>query len=80
MKIAVLCGGISTEREISLRTSAKVANALQEKGHEVVMIDVFLGADEVPDFSTAKDFFSIADSIRNRNSEITKEKIRRYPA
>ncbi|MBR2695949.1 MAG: D-alanine--D-alanine ligase [Parasporobacterium sp.] len=78
MKIAVLCGGTSTEREISFRTSAKVANALQQKGHAVVMVDVFFGTDSIPNFSETKDFFAIADSLRSRNSEITKEKIKEY--
>lgn len=34
MKIAVLMGGISSEREISLRTGAAITSALQRKGYE----------------------------------------------
>ena len=56
MKITVLCGGISTEREVSLKTASRVADALQKKGNEVVMIDVFFGASSVPDFSVQRDF------------------------
>ncbi len=78
MKIVVLCGGISTERDISLKTSSKVANALQDKGHEVVMIDVFFGADKVPDFSVKRDFFALAEELRQRKSEITEELIKEY--
>ncbi len=39
MKIAVLMGGISVEREVSLASGAQVARALRESGHEVVAVD-----------------------------------------
>ncbi|MFZ4078851.1 MAG: D-alanine--D-alanine ligase family protein [Microbacteriaceae bacterium] len=39
MTIAVLSGGISHEREISLRTGRRVADALSDRGHSVVMLD-----------------------------------------
>jgi D-alanine-D-alanine ligase len=38
-KIAVLLGGLSAEREISLRTGGAVFNALQQEGYHVVAID-----------------------------------------
>jgi D-alanine-D-alanine ligase len=40
MKIAVLCGGRSAEREVSLRSGAQVQDALRGLGHEVVAVDV----------------------------------------
>ncbi len=43
MKIAVLCGGLSTERDVSLSSGACVARALREKGHKVLLIDMFYG-------------------------------------
>ncbi len=43
MKIVVLAGGISTERDVSLVSGTGVYKALKRKGHEVVLIDVFLG-------------------------------------
>ncbi|EIT86564.1 D-alanine--D-alanine ligase [Fictibacillus macauensis ZFHKF-1] len=39
MKIAVLYGGVSAEREVSLSTGKQMMTALQEKGHEVVGVD-----------------------------------------
>lgn len=45
MKIVVLAGGRSTERNVSLSSGAKVANALRSKGHEVALVDLFLGLD-----------------------------------
>ena len=43
MKVAVLKGGPSLERQVSLRSGARVEDALQRLGHEVAPIDV--GAD-----------------------------------
>lgn len=39
MKILVLGGGISTEREISLRSASAVKTALQIAGHEILIAD-----------------------------------------
>lgn len=39
-KVAVLLGGLSKERDVSLRSGAAVARALRSKGHDVVEIDV----------------------------------------
>ena len=39
-KVAVLKGGISSEREVSLRSGAAVAQGLRDGGHEVVEVDV----------------------------------------
>ncbi len=39
-KVAVLYGGMSEEREVSLRTGAAVCKALETKGYEVIPIDV----------------------------------------
>ena len=40
MKVAVLKGGRSLERTVSLRSGARVEDALQRLGHEVIPIDV----------------------------------------
>ena len=39
-KIAVLCGGLSKEREVSLRSGAAVYQALLQKGYEAIKLDV----------------------------------------
>jgi D-alanine-D-alanine ligase len=39
-RVGVLLGGLSSEREVSLRTGAAVAKALRGLGHDVVEIDV----------------------------------------
>ena len=40
MKITVLCGGPSAEREVSLRSGAGVADALRKAGHDVFVSDI----------------------------------------
>ncbi len=43
MKIVVLAGGTSSEREISIVSGSGVCRALREKGHEAILLDVFFG-------------------------------------
>ena len=43
MKVAVLMGGVSEEREVSLASGAQVARALREAGHEVLAVDTSHG-------------------------------------
>lgn len=40
MKVAVLAGGLSLEREVSLRSGRRVADALGDRGHQVVVLDL----------------------------------------
>ena len=46
MNIAVLCGGISRERDVSISTGTCVARALRQRGHMVALVDLFLGCEE----------------------------------
>ena len=43
MKIVVLAGGLSTERDVSFKTGEMVTKALRENGHQVILLDVFMG-------------------------------------
>ncbi len=43
MKIVVLAGGISTERDVSLSSGRGIYQALKENGHQVILLDIFLG-------------------------------------
>ena len=45
MKIVVLAGGLSTERNISLASGTKVCGALRRKGHQAVLVDLYLGTE-----------------------------------
>jgi len=43
MKIAVICGGLSSERDVSITSGTGVARALRAKGHKVVLVDLYYG-------------------------------------
>ena len=43
MNIVVLAGGLSTERDVSLVTGNMVSRALRKNGHNVILLDVFMG-------------------------------------
>lgn len=43
MKIVVLAGGISTERQVSLVSGTGICNALRERGHQAILVDLYLG-------------------------------------
>ena len=45
IKIVVLAGGLSDERDVSLTSGSLVANTLMENGHEVCFLDLYVGVD-----------------------------------
>ncbi len=49
MKILVLAGGLSPEREVSLNSGSLIATALMKNGHRVLLLDVYLGIRKLPD-------------------------------
>ena len=73
MKIAVLAGGLSPERNVSLTSGSLIAAALRRRGHRVCMIDVYVGLKENisdPDtlFTTKNDeVFSVSKQVPDLN-------------
>ena len=61
MKIAVLCGGLSNERDVSISTGTGAARALQANGHQVVLMDLFLGYDRP--FSDPAEVFAAQEEL-----------------
>lgn len=47
MRIVVLAGGTSTEREVSIVSGTGICGALRQKGHEAILVDVFCGLETV---------------------------------
>lgn len=43
MKIVVLAGGISTERQVSLASGTEICRALRGLGHRAILVDLYLG-------------------------------------
>ena len=46
MKIVVLAGGLSPERNVSLSSGTLVTQALRELGHRAALVDLFFGPDQ----------------------------------
>lgn len=46
MKIVVLAGGTSTERDVSLATGKMIYKAFMNRGHNAVLLDAYLGYEE----------------------------------
>lgn len=61
MKIVVLAGGLSTERAVSLVTGTSVCKALRGNGHQAILVDLFLGLEEVPE--NLETLFDAADGL-----------------
>lgn len=55
MNIVVLAGGKSSEREVSMTSGSKIANALIANGHEVLLIDLLMGISNYSNFDSAYD-------------------------
>ena len=46
MKIVVLAGGTSTERDVSIVSGTGIFSALRQKNHQAILVDVFLRTGE----------------------------------
>lgn len=46
MKIVVLAGGLSSERNVSLSSGTMVTEALRRKGHAVALVDLYMGLED----------------------------------
>lgn len=73
MKIVVLAGGISTERDVSLVSGMGIYKALKSKGHQVMLLDVFLGyanEDWKNVFEKDVDWTASVGAIKDQNPDI----------
>ena len=48
MNIVVLAGGLSPERNVSLSSGTKIAQALRAMGHRAALVDMFFGLEDYP--------------------------------
>lgn len=73
MKIVVLAGGTSTERDVSLSSGSMIYRALKGRGHSAVIIDVFLGYEgEIRDiFERDTDWAAEIGSVGEENPDLT---------
>lgn len=72
MKIVVLAGGTSTERDVSLVTGAMIYKALRKMEHELVLLDMYLGYEgDVSDiFAIDRDWSENLGAISEMNPDI----------
>lgn len=72
MKIVVLAGGTSTERDVSIVSGTMVCKALREKGHQAILMDVFFGLKQIPEslFPEEYDVEGAAEEIRSHNDSL----------
>ncbi len=71
MNIVVLAGGLSTERNVSFKSGSMVAKALQENGHNTILLDVFMGYGEKEE--NLEGIFSRTEEISVNVEEIPAE-------
>lgn len=80
MKVVVLAGGISTERDVSLISGKMIYRAVKRLGHQAVLLDVFLGMerDDIGHiFESDEDFARDISDIREINPDISAVKAMR---
>ncbi len=73
MKIVVLAGGISTERDVSLVSGMGIYKALKNKGHQTMLLDVFLGYPEddwQQVFEMDKDWSAAISAIKEESADL----------
>ena len=46
MKIVVMCGGLSMERDVSISSGTLICDALRKLGHQAVLVDMFMGMED----------------------------------
>ncbi len=71
MNIVVLAGGLSAERDVSFVTGKNVADALREKGHKAILLDVFMGYSDRPEELTG--IFERSEEVSAAVSGISQE-------
>ncbi|MCR5646788.1 MAG: DUF2974 domain-containing protein, partial [Acholeplasmatales bacterium] len=82
LNIVVLAGGLSVERNVSLNTGYMVANELKNDGHNVILLDSYMGYSDkelnIEDAFSEPDKYSLViDSIQDETPDLWAVKKRR---
>lgn len=82
MKIIVLAGGLSTERDVSLASASGICRTLLENGHDAFLLDVFMGLENPPEnledvFTLPGHGLEIAGNIRSQEPDLAAVKASR---
>ena len=65
MRIVVLAGGLSPERAVSLVSGRMIAEALRERGHRVLLLDLYEGMEKLP--SDPNSLFDVEFCVKNED-------------
>lgn len=77
MKVVVLSGGLSPERDVSLASGSLIANSLIKSGYEVMLLDLYLGInnkDIKPEYLTSVDNKLYSYSVSDQEPNLEKLK------
>lgn len=76
MKVVVLAGGTSSERDVSLSTGTMIYKTLKNKGYQTVLLDVYLGYEggTTDLFDIDKDWAANMGAITENNPDIAQIK------
>ena len=61
MKIVVLAGGLSTERNVALTSGTGICRALRRRGHKAVLVEMFMGLENYS--GVLEDIFDAPDGL-----------------
>ena len=72
MKVVVLAGGTSTERDVSLVSGSKIYKALRANGHQTILLDVYLGyqGDTAGIFEKDTDWAGEIGTVSEKNPDL----------
>jgi len=79
MKVVVLAGGTSTERDVSLISGSMIFKALKKNGHQAILLDVYLGyeGDIENIFEADVDWTAQISAISETNPDLEAVKVMR---
>lgn len=79
MKVVVLAGGTSTERDVSLVSGSMIYRALKKNGHQAILLDVYLGYEGDTDqiFESDVDWAAKISAISEKNPDLEAVKVMR---
>ena len=77
MNIVVLCGGNSTEREVSINSGSMVCEALRKKSHNAILMDVYFGLEDIDIFEKSAseyDVESVKKNIQSLSDKVSEDR------
>ena len=74
MNIVVLCGGNSTEREVSINSGSMVCEALRKKNHNAILMDVYFGLEDIDIFEKSASEYDVKKNIQSLSDKVSEDR------